>query len=105
MAKKKKSKIKKFLKGAAKAALIGGALYAGTKALGKRRKSVSEVGVPEDVNINVNPLKKFITKKTIDRTTPKYDEIFGGGVGFKKGGRTGKQFGGGLGSTARRDMR
>ena len=32
-----KKKLKKFLKKAAKAALIGGALYAGTKALGKRK--------------------------------------------------------------------
>ena len=94
---KKKSKIKKFLKGAAKAALIGGALYGGSKLLGRGVKgNVSKTAAGEDVNINVNPLRKFITKKTIDRTTPKYDEIFGGGVGFKKGGRTGKQFGGGL---------
>jgi len=100
------AKKKKLLKKLAKAALIGGALYGGSKLLGRGVKgNVSKTAAGEDVNINVNPLRKYITKKTIDRTTPKYDEIFGGGVGFKKGGRTGKQFGGGLGSTARRDMR
>ena len=43
---KKKSKIKKFLKGAAKAALIGGALYGATK-LGKRAKSKSASGMDD----------------------------------------------------------
>ena len=45
-------KIKKFLKKAAKAALIGGALYAGTKALGKRKLSKAVSGM-DDAGINV----------------------------------------------------
>ena len=105
---------KKLLKKLAKAALIGGALYAGTKALGRKKPTVESVGVPEDVNINVNPLKKWAPgvggKQHIpgynwktDRSI--YSSAKGGRVPAKKGGRTGKQFGGGLGSTARRDMR
>ena len=43
------AKKKKLLKKLAKAALIGGALYAGTKALGKRGKKV----FPETENINI----------------------------------------------------
>ena len=54
MAKKKKKLLKKL----AKAALIGGALYGASK-LGKK-PTVSSVGADaEDININVNPLKKW----------------------------------------------
>ena len=52
------AKKKKLLKKLAKAALIGGALYGATK-LGKK-PTVSSVGQDaEDININVNPLKKW----------------------------------------------
>ena len=109
-------KIKKFLKKAAKAALIGGALYAGAKGLkglGKRGKKV----FPETENINIKaPLvdaadagskfKKIFKHPPYDAgaDTSTYFKS-GGRTGKKDGGRTGKQFGGGLGRTARRDMR
>ena len=98
---KKKSKIKKFLKGAAKAALIGGALYGGSKLLGRGVKgNVSKTAAGEDVNINVNPLRKFITKKPkVDHFDPNFllpGSKDGGRISKKGGGRTGKQFGGGL---------
>ena len=44
-----KKKLKKFLKKAAKAALIGGALYAGSKLLKGRKGPVSTVGQPTGV--------------------------------------------------------
>jgi hypothetical protein len=104
-------KIKKFLKKAAKAALIGGALYGATK-LGKRGKKV----FPETENINIGVRgpqiedAPYITKKPKwkmpdDPAKWQVYQAKGGRVGKKHGGRTGKQFGGGLGSTARRDMR
>ena len=46
------AKKKKLLKKLAKAALIGGALYAGTKALGKRKLSKAVSGM-DDAGINV----------------------------------------------------
>ena len=107
MAKKKK---KSFWKKAAKAALIGGALYGATK-LGKRAKSKAVSGT-DDAGIGVKHFQDYITKKP--KVTPPVDEgIWGSPWGGKKGGRatakhggrTRKQFGGGLGSTARRDMR
>ena len=97
-----KKKLKKFLKGAAKAALIGGALYAGTKALGKRKLAKAVSGT-DDAGIGVKHFPSYITKKT--KKTPPVDEgIWGSPWGGKKGGRatakhggrTGKQFGGGL---------
>ena len=51
-------KLKKFLKKAGKAAAVAAALYGATK-LGKK-PTVSSVGQDaEDININVNPLKKW----------------------------------------------
>ena len=44
-----KKKLKKFLKKAAKAALIGGALYAGSKLLKGRKGPVSTVGQPTGI--------------------------------------------------------
>ena len=100
-----KKKIKKFLKKAAKAALIGGALYAGAKGLGKRKLSKAVSGT-DDAGRGVKWFDHRLDKiPRSDPTTVRPDRVFGGGAGFKKGGRTGKQFGGGLGSTARRDMR
>ena len=98
MAKKKK---KSFWKKAAKAALIGGALYGATK-LGKRAKSKAVSGT-DDAGIGVKHFQDYITKKP--KVTPPVDEgIWGSPWGGKKGGRatakhggrTGKQFGGGL---------
>ena len=111
-------KLKKFLKKAAKAALIGGALYAGAKGLKARglKGNVSKTAAMEDANIKA-PLvdaadagRKF--KKIFKH--PPYDAgadtstyfKSGGRTGKKDGGRTGKQFGGGLNrAVARRDMR
>jgi len=106
-----KKKLKKFLKKAAKAALIGGALYAGAKGLGKRAKSKAVSGT-DDAGIGVrhfnHPLD-YIKRKDYTTVSPDFSlgasAAKGGRIGKKGGGRTGKQFGGGLGSTARRDMR
>ena len=59
-----KKKLKKFLKKAAKAAIIGGALYAGAKGLGKRRLSKAVSGT-DDAGLGVShfPGSKYITKK------------------------------------------
>jgi len=128
-----KKKLKKFLKKAAKAALIGGALYAGSKLLkGKRgTRSVNPVGGLDalvaaklkrnraiDVGIQSAEDDKgsgmYVPKKFKMPDDPmKYQfQKKGGRIGAKHGGRTRKQFGGGLnrpvggvGSTARRDMR
>jgi len=103
MAKKKK---KSFWKKAAKAALVGGALYAGAKGLGAKRKLSKAVSGTDDAGRGVKWFDHRLDKiPRSDPTTVRPDRVFGGGAGFKKGGRTGKQFGGGLGSTARRDMR
>jgi len=115
-------KLKKFLKKAAKAALIGGALYAGAKGLGKRKLSKAVSGT-DDAGRNVKWFDHRLDKiPRMDPTTVSPDFSLGasaakgGRIGKKGGGRTGKQFGGGLnrpvvrpvggvGSTARRDMR
>ena len=101
MAKKKKSKIKKFLKGAGKAALLAGALYGGSKLLGKgRRKSVSDVGQDaEDINIGTRPgiFPPRTRKWNLGPVDPGATlAAKGGRIGKKHGGRTSKQFGGGL---------
>ena len=113
MAKKKKSKWKKL----AKAALIGGALYAGAKGLGKKRKSVEDTAASEAANVGINTKPGLIDAQDAGSKFkfkyPPYDASADKSTYFKKGGRTGKkgggrigkQFGGGLGSTARRDMR
>ena len=97
-----KKKLKKFLKGAAKSALIGGALYDGDKGLGKWKLSKAVSGT-DDAGLGVSHFKDYITKKP--KVTPPVDEgIWGSPWGGKKGGRatakhggrTGKQFGGGL---------
>ena len=106
MAKKKKSKWKKL----AKAALIGGALYAGAKGLKGAKGNVSKTAAMEDIitrpprvdDYNYTPKK---AGPGFDWKIPMAMSAKGGRIGKKGGGRTGKQFGGGLGSTARRDMR
>ena len=100
-----KKKLKKFLKGAAKAALIGGALYAGAKGFGKRgmKGNVSKTAATEGIKYTPGPQipdAPFIKKRK------KWDlggvdpgptlSAKGGRIGAKHGGRTGKQFGGGL---------
>ena len=107
-----KKKWKKRLKKIAKAALIGGALYAGTRGLKGAKGNVLKTAASEDANIGVShfPGSKYIQKKVQPNipddylTTPTW-AAKGGRISKKGGGRTGKQFGGGLGSTARRDMR
>ena len=106
-------KIKKFLKKAAKAALIGGALYAGAKGLGKKAKLKGDATLSTDRYItkpfrhdleSYKPKFKYKPYDPSDDADVSYSAK-GGRIGKKGGGRTGKQFGGGLGSTARRDMR
>jgi len=56
-----KKKLKKFLKSAAKAALIGGALYGGSKLLKNRKaKSIADM---DDAGLGVSHFKDYITKK------------------------------------------
>ena len=99
MAKKKKSSWKKKL---GKVALAGLAGYAAYKGLGKRRKSVSEVGQDAE-NINIGGKwgpgvggRQHIPKPYLGPVDPGAMLAKGGRTGKKHGGRTGKQFGGGL---------
>jgi len=108
-----KKKWKKIAKKVGKAAVLAGALYGASK-LGKR-------GVTGVVKPGTNPgdtfakARKAMTSDAAYGKPPYMDAIRRsqkltkpedlGIMGYKKGGRTGKQFGGGLGSTARRDMR
>ena len=100
-----KKKLKKLLK----AALIGGAgLLAAKglgKGLGKKRKSVEEAAATEMKTKTPfrHDLESYIPKKVFkhepyDASKDKsmYTSAKGGRVPAKKGGRTGKQFGGGL---------
>ena len=106
---KKKSKWKKL----AKAALIGGALYAGAKGLKGAKGNVSKTAATEGIGWTPGPtipdvhegLRSNRYKFDTDHLTTPTLAAKGGRIGKKGGGRTGKQFGGGLGSTARRDMR
>ena len=98
---KKKSKIKKFLKGAGKAALLAGALYGGSKLLGKRglKGNVSKTAAMEDINIGTRPgiFPPRTRKWNLGGSEgPDAFAAKGGRIGKKHGGRTGKQFGGGL---------
>jgi len=115
-----KKKLKKFLKKAAKAALIGGALYAGSKLLkGRKRGSVSTVGQPTGIDraahrpANLGDFNKRTDayKPPVIRTSPEtrgrdptwWENIAHGGRTqpnkkiFKKGGRTGAKSGGRIG--------
>ena len=110
-----RKKLKKFLKKAAKAALIGGALYAGVKGLkglGKKAKLKGDATLSTDrffkpeYKHDLESYKPKFVHPPYDAGADKSDYFKKGGRTSKKhGGRTGKQFGGGLGSTARRDMR
>ena len=122
--KKKKSKWKKIAKNVGKAAVLAGALYGASK-LGKKG-NVSKTAAGENLNIgSTGPqipdihsgLKSNRWKFDTDHLTgptlaakggrigAKGGKVQSDRIGKKGGGRTGKQFGGGLGSTARRDMR
>ena len=96
-----KKKLKKFLKGAAKAALIGGALYAGVKGLGKKRKSVADAAATEGIKYTpgkqIPDIHDFPKRWDLGPDTgPDAFAAKGGRISKKDGGRTGKQFGGGL---------
>jgi hypothetical protein len=100
-----KKKLKKFLKKAAKAALIGGALYAGVKGLGKRglKGNVSKTAATEGIKYTPGPQipdAPFIKRRKKwdlgPDTGPDAFAAKGGRISKKDGGRTGKQFGGGL---------
>ena len=102
-----KKKLKKFLKGAAKAALIGGALYAGVKGLKGAKGLRSKL--KGDATLSTDRFFPKTYKHDLESYKPKfvhppYDtsedrnvySAKGGRIGKKHGGRTGKQFGGGL---------
>ena len=78
-------KIKKFLKKAAKAAVIGGALYGGSKLLGSRKGNTLATAASENANIpnrRLNALKAMTTNRAY--TGRGYDDpIMTGGVGTK----------------------
>ncbi len=89
-----KKKLKKFLKSAAKAALIGGALYGGSKLL-KGRKGKVNIG-SEDLNIgSTGPqipdihsgLRSNRYKFDTDHLTSPSLAAKGGRIGAKSGGR------------------
>ena len=95
-------KLKKFLKKAAKAALIGGALYGGSKLLKGAKGNVLKTAASEDANIGVShfPGSKYITKKAktpVIDPTDMWDNPWGAkgggiakrgmGAAYKSGGR------------------
>ena len=93
-----KKKLKKFLKGAAKAALIGGALYGGSKLLKSRglKGNVSKTAAMEDANIKAplvdaadagSKFKKIFRHKPIDPNFYLGGAKDGGRIGAKSGGR------------------
>jgi len=80
---------KKLLKKLAKAALIGGALYGGSKLLKNRKaKSIADM---DDAGLGVSHFKNAITKKAAPKIFD-HTKVFGDvskgdyGVGFKRGG-------------------
>ena len=92
-----KKKLKKFLKGAAKAALIGGALYGGSKLLKNRKaKSIADM---DDAGIGVTRTSNLggTDHFPVKAPAPYPDAILRGGVGVKHSPRrkvwTGKQSG------------
>ena len=101
-----KKKIKKFLKKAAKAALIGGALYAGAKGLkglGKKAKLKGDATLstdrffPKNIPHDLESYKPKFVHPPYKASEDKSEYFKKGGRTSKKGGgRTGKQFGGGL---------
>ena len=108
-----KKKWKKIAKKVGKAAVLAGALYGASK-LAKRGKSLKG-----DATLSTDRFFKKPFKHDLESYKPKFKyapyhpsddadvsySAKGGRICKKGGGRTGKQFGGALGSTARRDMR
>ena len=83
------AKKKKLLKKLAKAALIGGALYGGSKLLKNRKaKSIADM---DDAGLGVSHFKNAITKKAAPKMFD-HNKVFGDvskgdyGVGFRGGG-------------------
>ena len=90
-----KKKIKKFLKKAAKAAVIGGALYAGAKGLGKLKGK----GLKGNATLSTDRFFKKPFKHDLESYKPKfvhppYDAGADKSEYFKKGGRIGAKHGG-----------
>ena len=81
-----KKKLKKFLKKAGKAALIAGALYGGSKLLRGRKGNVADTAATEGIKWTPGPTIPDIHNYKKKWNMP-HDEVFGGGVGFKKGGK------------------
>ena len=90
------SKWKKRLKKIGKVAALAAAAYGASK-LGKKAKSKA-VEATDDAGIHVRPnaFKDYgpYTHKRFDPTTVDPNKVFGDGVGFKGGGRTGAKKGG-----------
>ena len=111
MAKKKKSSWKKKLGKAALAGLAGYAVYKGLKGKGTVPKNVHETGaITQTPGSKWGPWKggkTHIPKPYLGGIDPGPTlAAKGGRISKKGGGRTGKQFGGGLNrAVARRDMR
>ena len=86
-------KLKKFLKKAAKAALIGGALYGGSKLLKGAKGNVSKTAAMEDANIGINTRPQRIYENFAPKKVQNFDPNFllpgakdGGRIGAKGGG-------------------
>ena len=99
-----KKKWKKIAKKVAKTAVLAGALYGGSKLLkGKGNK------LKGDATLSTDRFFPKAYKHDLESYKPKFKHPPGnvdpGATLAAKGGRIGKRFGGGLGSTARRDMR
>ena len=105
MAKKKKKSWKKNL---AKAAVGLGLGYAAFKGLGRKKPTVSSVGQDaEDINIGIRPgiFPPRKRKWNLGGVDPGPSlAAKGGRIGKKHGGRTSKQFGGGLNRPAARPV-
>ena len=102
------SKWKKKLKNVGKMAALAAAAYGASK-LGKKRKSVVDTAAMEDIITKPPRVDDYnYTPKKPQHFNPHFLALGskdGGRISKKGGGRTRKQFGGGLGRTARRDMR
>jgi len=82
------AKKKKLLKKLAKAALIGGALYGGSKLLKGAKGNVLKTAASEDANIGVShfPGSKYIQKKIKSPVTPNPTDMWDNPWGAKGGG-------------------
>ena len=80
------SKWKKRLKKVGKAAAIAAALYGATKLGRGGKKSVADTAATEGIKWTPGPQIPDIHNYKKKWNMP-HSEVFGGGVGFKKGGR------------------